>query len=654
MSSKSDTEKLKLYFPGANGGENVGPSNAGAEFFAGNLMGHLARECAQNAIDARKGTEPIRLSFKLQEMEADQIPEYDYGLTEAWDAASKYYGNSGKDSKEIFAKAKSMLDLPKVPVLVISDYNTNGLEGIKDSDDDSNESWTRLVKSIGVANGSKGAGGAFGIGKMSPFVCSAVRTVFYQTYSKDGWGYQGVVRLMTHRDKKSHRKLQAFGMIGLKGEDKYEKCEISLPITSRDKVPDLFRAHRKPNEFGTDIFVVGFVGSDDWKLHVKAALIINFFPAIYQNIAEFEVSGEKINKKNISSQLTALKKEAIDRKKDDLVKELESTYWYMKASEACASGNRNWVLSENLKYFGEVRIGIVLASKDEIRLHGQLPGRCFMCRSNRMKIFSKLYQLSFPFAAFMICDHESGNEALRRLEPPTHTAWEEERDKSPERQVYEELKKIYLWIRNEVAKLAPPLSEESLTLESVAKAIKGLNLPEEKGSDVDGNEPDSLIKKGVKRSPFVRVAYGDDTIKLPKVGSGDKIKPKKKYKSIDIDSTFTYRGHGRYVACIVPKIKEALSGDEVLRIFAFNFNGSTDAIAFLVVDSETNDNVNVVKISRTSNDKYADISLPSGHCGEINFVIKTEINLLSLTAQLLKPIEINKEDSLLEVKPKKK
>lgn len=205
-----------------------------------------------------------------------------------------------------------------------------------------------------------------------------------------------------------------------------------------------------------------------------------------------------------------------------------------------------------------------------------------------------------------------------------------------------------------MAKLAPPLSEESLTLESVAKAIKGLNLPEENGSDVNGNEPDSLIKKGIKRSPFVRVAYGDDTIKLPKGGLGDKPKTKKKYKSIDIDSTFTYRGHGRYVARITPRIKEALSGDEVLRIFAFNFNGSTDAIAFSVVDSETDDNVNVLKISRTADEKYADISLPSGHCGEIIFVIKTEINLLSLTAQLLKPIENNKEDSLLEVKPKKK
>lgn len=47
MSSQSKTVNLKLYFPDANGGPNVGPSDAGAQFFAGNLMANLAPECAK-------------------------------------------------------------------------------------------------------------------------------------------------------------------------------------------------------------------------------------------------------------------------------------------------------------------------------------------------------------------------------------------------------------------------------------------------------------------------------------------------------------------------------------------------------------------------------------------------------------------------------
>ena len=636
------TAALKLYFPDSGGGPIIGPSDAGAEHFAGNLMAHLARECAQNAIDARKGEGPIKLSFKLEQMEASGIPEFKGGLNDAWAASADRHGDGGKAYPHVFAPAKAMLAGGRVPVLVISDSKTKGLVGIADRNNDTGSSWANLVKSTGVANSSKGAGGAFGIGKMAPFACSALRTVFYQTCSKDGWGFQGVVRLMTHRDKNTDRTLQAFGMIGLKGHDKREDCEISLPVQQREMVPDSFRAHRSPDSFGTDIFVVGFVGGDDWKLHVKAALITNFFPAINDEYAEFEVDGELINKASILRELAALKKEALGADLEDLVKELEHTYWYIKASEASVDAPANWILTKDLKHFGKVSIGIVQGTKDDIKVHGQLPTRCFMCRSNRMKIFSKPYQLPFPYAAFMICDDEQGNELLRRLEPPTHTAWEKDRDKSPRHAVYNELTRIYAWIREEVAKLAPPITDEALTLESVAKAIKGLNLPEEKGGEVDGNDAESLIKKGIKRSPFVRVSYGDDSVKLPPPPPpllpppGEKIK---KYASIDIVSSFVYRGDARYVVKVAPKAPVTFKGDEILRLFAVNFSGSADEVAFELTAPKPDDHVDAAKLNRVSPDKFAAISVSAGHAGEICFVITTEIPLLSLTAQLLAPFE---------------
>jgi hypothetical protein len=474
---------------------------------------------------------------------------------------------------------------------------------------------------------------------MAPFACSALRTVFYQTCSKDGWGFQGVVRLMTHRDKTTDKTLQAFGMIGLKGYDKRENCEISLPVQRREMVPDSFRSHRSPDSFGTDIFVVGFVGADDWKLHVKAALITNFFPAINDEYAEFEVDGELINKSSILRELAALKKEALGADLEDLVKELEHTYWYIKASEASVDAPEDWILTKGLENFGKVQIGIVQGTKDDIKVHGQLPARCFMCRSNRMKIFSKQYQLPFPYAAFMICDDEQGNELLRRLEPPTHTAWEKDRDKSPRHAVYNELTRIYAWIREEVAKLAPPITDEALTLESVAKAIKGLNLPEEKGGAVDGNDADSLIKKGVKRSPFVRASYAGDFVKIDPLTNVTPPDKKRKYKSIEIVSSFIYRGDARYVVKINPKVDWPLKGDEIIRLFAVNFSGSADEVAFELTTPMPEDQVNVPELSRVSRDKFSAISIPAGHEGSLNFVITTQIPLLSLTAQLLAPVE---------------
>jgi hypothetical protein len=242
----------------------------------------------------------------------------------------------------------------------------------------------------------------------------------------------------------------------------------------------------------------------------------------------------------------------------------------------------------------------------------------------------------------MICDDEQGNELLRRLEPPTHTAWEKDRDKSPRHAVYNELTRIYAWIREEVAKLAPPITDEALTLESVAKAIKGLNLPEENGGEVDGNDAESLIQKGIKRSPFVRVSYGDDSVKLPPPPPPLLPPPDgkiKKYASIDIVSSFVYRGGARYVVKVVPKATLTFKGDEILRLFAVNFSGSADEVAFELTVPKPEDQVNAAKLSRVSQDKFAAISVSAGHAGEICFVITTEIPLLSLTAQLLAPVD---------------
>ena len=55
------------------------------------------------------------------------------------------------------------------------------------------------------------------------------------------------------------------------------------------------------------------------------------------------------------------------------------------------------------------------------------------------------------------------------------------------------------------------------------------------------------------------------------------------------------------------------------------------------------DQVNAAKLSRVSKDNFSAISIPAGHEGALDFVITTQIPLLSLTAQLLalvKPGEV--------------
>ena len=89
---------------------------------------------------------------------------------------------------------------------------------------------------------------------------------------------------------------------------------------------------------------------------------------------------------------------------------------------------------------------------------------------------------------------------------------------------------------------------------------------------------------------------------------------------------------------VVPEEPVAFKGDEILRLFAINFSGSADEVAFELTAPKTEDQVNAAKLGRVSPDKFAAISVSAGHAGEICFVITTEIPLLSLTAQLLAPV----------------
>jgi len=623
---------LELLFPDSRGGSDYGPNDPGVHHFTGKVISHLARECAQNAIDARrKGGRAATaiLSFDLHEISAEDIPEFKGALKASWSSARVRWSSVPNEYTKLFDDAEAHLGMQRVPVLLVSDRNTRGLEGADDESDVSSSSWTRLVRSTGVANSELGAGGSFGIGKMAPFSCSTLKTVFYQSFSKDGWAFQGVCRLMTHKGLDGEIK-QPIGFIGQSVPQHGRGYSVSRPILEYSRSPSAFRAFRGADELGTDIFIVGFTPSPGWLDELKVELAVNFFPAIIDGVVEFLVGGYRIDKCNIESLLNDWRVSPPDGADARMKRAITAACWYFKAKNVKA-------LTRRFDVLGEVSLGIISGSPDEIKRFGAMPDRCFMCRSNRMLIRQPRVSSQIPIVAYLICDDKVGNELLRQMEPPTHNDWEEDRDKTPGKKAYKDLLEVYAWLRSEVAKLAPEPSKYSQALIEVADAIKSVKPGEEAG---DGDSKGSVlgdlpVRKGLPRSPFAPpprfVPGGDDRRKKVKQKvKGEKSKNKKKmdklpeFTVLSSDNVFTYRGQGIYevvVKCSDPFPEGSVPG---VRLFAINFSNKLEEVAFEILDKGLTVREGVI---------YA---TPDGQV--LRFKVATKVHMLRLDAEVVVPV----------------
>ncbi len=579
---------IKAVFPNAQSSINDGPNDSAAEHFSGNILSHLARECAQNSIDAKPktgGSAPVVLEFKLEKFSKEDIPCLIPEIKDAWLASEKRWPQ--QEYKSLFDSAKQILSSDFVEVLVISDMNTVGLLGMKDVSDESTGTWSRLVNSTGVANSNLGAGGSFGIGKMAPFAASTTRTVFYQTYSEDGWGFQGVSRLMTHVGPDGKKK-QRIGMIGLRSLHPVENYEMVTPVCSAQQIPKAFKNYRPQGVKGTDIFIIGFKKSEDnWDKDIMHALVTNFFPAILDGVVEFVIQGVKIDRNNLLSIVAELRKNAGSVFDKSALQKLDSTRWFIKAMQS------NSIKSKTFDLIGEVKLGLVQALPAEIREFGDMPNQCFMCRSNKMEIFLKKYnQVPYAFAAFFICDNKDGNELLRQMEPPTHTAWERDRDKTPRHSVDNVLKKVYEWIREEIMNLAPPQSAEFQTLDEIAKAIKSLKSEQNQESGGSSNRfmGNLPVRKGDLRSPFSNIKYSSGVLleakrpRTPVPHPDDRPPvPPPELIAVKSSSKITYLGEAKYQIEFKVKDTEINLNDVRIKIYAINFSNSPDEVDFNIV-----------------------------------------------------------------------
>lgn len=426
-------------FPSNNFGIITGIGEAGIETFKGSPYCSLAREICQNSMDARYDSDkPVIIEFSSFTIADTAIPDH-IKLSDAMNSCLKFWTEqNNKKTIDFFKKAKSVIEGNVINVLRISDFNTTGLQG---SDKEFNTAWHNLVKASGVSGKEGSAGGSFGIGKSAPFACSDLRTLFYATKDIDGLSaFQGIARLVSFREK------------GFLGKDK-DSITTGTGYYSSDKRNSPIREclsldpNYKRTEYGTDIFVLGFNKSTDWKAEIISSVLDEFLIAIFNGELVVKIDATTIDKSNLG--------EIIELYKDHA--KIAYNYYQVLTDENAT------IIEHEFPGLGTIELRILVKQG----LHRKV----MMCRRNGMKIFDKAnISSTIQFAGICTLKDDRINAYFREMENPQHNAWEPERHTSDSKtKAKANMSLLFKYVKNEVIELGKKTTVDEIDAEGMGE-----------------------------------------------------------------------------------------------------------------------------------------------------------------------------------------
>lgn len=444
------SEKYKWCFGPLGTGDKVGVNNAGIGIFKKQPYKGLAKEILQNVIDAKNPDikEPAKARFEIIRIKRSEIPGADR-LSDVIKRCYDYYhdGDDGIKMGILKKAAEDYLDEEvEIPVLKISDYNTIGLTGVYE---EKGSNWTGLVREISATNKGNGQSGSFGVGKFAPFNFSSIRTIVYSTRNIDGdTALQGKTILTTFRDEDGKLKQN----VGLFGVDEEEDCKAVYEISD---MPELYRRE----QFGTDLFVLGFKEDSDWMEQVTTSVLEYFFYTIYKGDLEVSIID---GKKEISIN------------KDNLGDMIYSYEGYCKDNNIEFSAPLFWeVLNDTTgktKHFKEV-----FRNKGEVELYLMMDPdyserRILEMRTAGMKIQEdSAFRIGAYFRGiFIATGNESKSDApedninsfLRKCENQAHDTWSKDEYEDNKEEADRVIRAIHQWILDKIKGEMPEVEED--------------------------------------------------------------------------------------------------------------------------------------------------------------------------------------------------
>lgn len=441
-------------FPSNNYGTVIGIGEAGIETFKGAPYRSLAREICQNSMDARvDGNNPVVIEFSSFSLASRDIPDYNTLYDAIISCLNFWTEQNNKKTIEFFKNAKKVIENQSINILRISDYNTTGLQG---SDKEYNTPWHNLVKAAGVSDKEGSSGGSFGIGKAAPFACSDIRTLFYATRDIDDLeAFQGIAKLVSFREKGFLKDRDSITSgTGYYSADKknnpLRKCYSIDPGYTRDVC-------------GTDIFVLGFHKSAEWKSEIIKSLLEDFLIAIYNNELVVRIDGTEISSHNLG--------EIIDMYKD--IAPIAYNYYQVLTDE------KSTVIEHKFPGLGTIELRVLI--------NQNLHRKVMMCRKNGMKIFDKAnISGTIQFAGICTLKDEHINEYFRDMENPQHNNWEPERHSVDSKtKAKNNISMLYKFVKNTIVEIGKKTTVDEIDAEGMGEFF----------ADLETNNTDNISKE---------------------------------------------------------------------------------------------------------------------------------------------------------------
>lgn len=406
----------------------VGINDAGIETFTANMNRSLIREMIQNSLDAAlpEGDGKVSVEFMSFDMPRESVPDVDNLLDSMKKCISSNAGEP--DALKFFQEAERILEQPVVKVLRISDHNTVGLEGSDTCEKGTN--WSRLVKESGSSNKGQNSGGSFGIGKSAAFACSNLRTVFYSSIDSNGLKSNfGVARLVSFEDDKIGGWTTGIGY--------YSEDERFVAIP---ELADYDKDYRRKDS-GTDIYILGMHIADDFVKTFIQAVLLDFLVSLVQGKLVVNIQGEVIDKNSLPKYIAELNPYESEEIKSLLV------YHHLLTS---SDPTIKKISLDSAVY------GAKYGFKDgECTLYikeGEgLNRKILMTRKAGMRILEQnRISGSIEFTGVLIIDGPNMNEAFKKMEVPSHDAWEPGRCRGEEKYYHDILLNLKRYLKKVV------------------------------------------------------------------------------------------------------------------------------------------------------------------------------------------------------------
>lgn len=242
------------------------------EFFSGSPSQAIIRESFQNSLDAIDDTkQPVRIVVSLGSTNSNEFVEAYDALNQHWNAAGRETSLGGKSS-----------------FLLIEDFNTKGLLGPIDKEEEPHDSLYSFWWEEGRSNKRKGSGGSHGVGKSTLSGASSSHAFLALTRRSDGEELLiGYSILPPHKyGPKEYLGYARFGKRVVRESDN-ERVIYPFVGSADPEIMGRFRKHaqlRRAEENGLSVFIPNVRAETTVKELMHAIIENFFFPIIKENL----------------------------------------------------------------------------------------------------------------------------------------------------------------------------------------------------------------------------------------------------------------------------------------------------------------------------------------------------------------------------------